>query len=143
MVRTALAVRRIPMPRQHNVGLQFRGARRGGIEVVDLEPEQDAVAIRPVVAIAEGTVVVRDVERVQLHHQPVTVYEPLVLGPAVVAAAPEEPLIPPAAGFDVRHDEERLGSHRSGGILKGAAPIAELKFRAANVGEGYWMPGPP
>jgi hypothetical protein len=46
------------MPRQHDVGLQLRGARRRGIEVVDLEPEQDTVAVRLVVAIAEGTVVV-------------------------------------------------------------------------------------
>ena len=101
------------MPRQHDAGLQLRGTCRGGIEVVDLEPEQDAVAVRLVVAIAEGPVGVGDAKRVQLHHQPVTVDQPLVLGPAVVAPASEKPLIPPAAGFDVRHDEKRLGSHGS------------------------------
>ena len=64
---------------------------------------------RLVVAIADGAVVVRDVEGVQLHHQPVAVHQPFVFAAAVVAAAPEQFLVPPAAGFDVGHDEEGLG----------------------------------
>jgi hypothetical protein len=49
---------------------------------------------------------------VQLHHErAVGVDEALVLGTAVIAPDAEEALVPPAAGLDVRHGDQRLGAH--------------------------------
>jgi hypothetical protein len=39
------------------------------VEVVDLEPERDAVAVRPRRRVADPAVVVPDVEAVQLQHE--------------------------------------------------------------------------
>src|SRR5262245_6597297 len=44
VVRAAVTVGRIAVARQDDLGLQFGDAGHRGVEVVDLEPQQDAVA---------------------------------------------------------------------------------------------------
>jgi hypothetical protein len=70
MVGTAVAVGRIPMPRQEHFGAHGLGPRDGRIEVIDFEPQQDTVARVPRGCIADRPVVVIKVPAVELHHQP-------------------------------------------------------------------------
>ena len=52
------------MPRQDGFDAHFRGALHDRVKVVDLEPQQHAVAIRLVMAIANRTVMVVHLEAV-------------------------------------------------------------------------------
>jgi hypothetical protein len=81
------------------------------VEVVDFEPEQDAVAVGFVIAVGDGAVVVRCLETVELQDELIVEAEPFVVRAAVVAAQAEEPLVPAAAGLDVSDGDERLRTH--------------------------------
>ena len=70
MVWAAVVIRRIPMTRQNNFGLQLCHARDGRVEIVNLKPEQDAIAVRKF-WIADAAVVMRKVPSVQLQDEPV------------------------------------------------------------------------
>ena len=98
------------------IGSYLTGALDGGVEVVDLEPQQDAVPVGPVIRIADGSVMVVDLEALELKHQHIIADQPLVLGSAMCAAG-QEPLVPFAARLDVGHGNEALGTRR--GILSG------------------------
>jgi hypothetical protein len=52
-----------------------------------------------------------DVETVQLQDEAAILHELLILPAAVCTAATQQALIPPAAGFDIRDTDERLGTH--------------------------------
>lgn len=101
--------RRVAMHRHDDLRVQLLRANDCGIEVVDLEPEEHAVADE-LRRVADLAVVVLDAPMVQLHDQLVTVVEPLVLRPAVIAPAPEQLLVPAARSFDVSDRDQRLGS---------------------------------
>jgi hypothetical protein len=106
MVRT-----RVAMPRQDNLRLQVRGATNGRFEVVYFKPEQHAISVREV-WIADGTVVMLRFPFVQLKHQFAFEHETFIFRSAVAALTPEETLIPPTAGLNVTHANERLWMHR-------------------------------
>ena len=57
------------MPGQNDLCAHIDRALQGRIEVVDLEPQQDAVPIGLVEAIPNGTVMVFHLEAVQLKDQ--------------------------------------------------------------------------
>ena len=57
------------MARLDDLGVQARGAGDGRVEVVDLEPEEHAIAVRER-RITHRAVVVLDVPAVQLKNQP-------------------------------------------------------------------------
>jgi hypothetical protein len=69
MVGPAGSVGRIAVRREHDVGTKPCGALDRIVEIVDLEPERHAVAVRPRRGVADPAVVVLDVEAVQLQHE--------------------------------------------------------------------------
>jgi hypothetical protein len=80
MRRTAgLAFWWVAMRCQDHLGAQSTGAFHRGVEIVDLEPQQDAVAVRAGVRITDRAVVVIDFPVVQLEDQLVVGDETLVL----------------------------------------------------------------
>ena len=101
---------------QHNHWFHFPDPRHRGIEVVDLEPEEHAVAVRLIVAVTDWPVMMFNLEMVELENQGAVRNEPFVVRAAVRALTTEQALIPPAAGFDVGDGDERLWTH-DGGML--------------------------
>jgi hypothetical protein len=118
---------------QDDLDAELTSSLDGGIEVVDLEPQQHAIAVRPEVGIADGAVVVLDVPVVELEDERAVRDETFVLGSTVSALAIEEHLVPAAARFDIAHRDEWLWSHdpmlrRSSGA---ARPRARRAARSA------------
>ena len=111
VIRAAVAVGRIAVAGHNYLDSHFIGALDDGVEVVDLEPEEDAIAVGFVTAVGDGAVVVVGVEAVELEDEVVVETETLILSAAVVGAKAEEVLIPAAAGFDIRDNDERLRAH--------------------------------
>jgi hypothetical protein len=66
MVRASRAIWRIAMARHHYPGLHLRCAGEGGLNVVELEPEQNPVSVRTVLWVTNSRVLVFDVPAVQL-----------------------------------------------------------------------------
>ncbi len=64
-----LARRRIAVRRQDDLRPDFIGPFHRSVEIVDLEPQQDAVAVRPSVGIADHTVFVLNVPGMKLEDQ--------------------------------------------------------------------------
>jgi hypothetical protein len=94
-----------------NLGIHLRRTGDGFVKVVDLKPQQNTIAIRLVVRIADRSVVVIDLNAVQLQDQPVIRHQSLIFRAAVRALAPEQTLVPAAARFDIGHCNEGLGTH--------------------------------
>lgn len=110
MVRAAVMIGRIPVARQDNLKFQTGNPAHRGVEVIKLEPQQHAVAVRQI-RIADATVVMRVFPAVQLKHQPAVANEPLIVRTAVGALTPKEVLIPAAAGLNIADANKRLGAH--------------------------------
>ena len=87
------------------------GTGNEGVEVVDLEPKKDAVAVGFPVAIPDGDVVVMDIEGMKLEDQLAIGGKAFVFIPAVGTLAAEELLVPEAAGLDAGDSDERMGAH--------------------------------
>ena len=96
------------MARFEDVSSHLVGPRDGGVKVVQFEPEENAVAIRPKFGVPEWAVMVLDLPIVQLEDQRSVRDQSLVVGPAVVALTAKEALIPATARFDVVYANERL-----------------------------------
>ncbi|HUF00806.1 MAG TPA: hypothetical protein VMN35_00135 [Gaiellaceae bacterium] len=91
----------------HDRRISRTHAFHGRLEVRDLELHDDAVP-RRLGAVRERTVVILDVDRVQLQHD-LTVADDLLVFAAAVAALRTEQLLAEAAGRrDVPDDEHRL-----------------------------------
>src|ERR1700712_521434 len=58
MIGTTIRFGRIAMSGQHDLGAEFLGALQNAIEVVHFEPEQYPIAVRPVVGVRDGAMVV-------------------------------------------------------------------------------------
>ena len=99
------------MAGEDNLRLEGLGSANRVIEVVDLEPQQDTVAVRPIIGIADWSVVVCDLEAVQLEYQYTVRDQPLVVRPAVRTVTAEEVLIPTTARFHIGGGYQRLGTH--------------------------------
>jgi hypothetical protein len=99
------------MARLHHVHVHVGRASDSGIDIIDLEPEKDTVAIWSGLRITNPPVVVLDVPPVQLEDQCTVGNEPLVFAAAVVAPAAQEALVPSAARLDIAHADQRLGTH--------------------------------
>jgi hypothetical protein len=111
VIRTALPFRRIPVPRQDHVRPQLLRPLHGVLEVIDLEPEEHAVAAARIVGIADPPVVVGFLPAMELQHELAVVLQPLVVGTSVRAPAAEQPLIPAAGRLHLGGTDQRLGSH--------------------------------
>lgn len=101
------------MARQNHLGLELGGAGNRHIEVVDLKPQEEAVAIGVVVGIADRQMVVGDLKTVQLEDEDAAGDEPVVFRPAVRALTTEEMLVPATAGLHIGNRYEGLGTHRA------------------------------
>ena len=101
------------MARQHDLDPHFGSALHDFIEVLHLKPEHHTITVGFVGAIADGAVMMFDFKAVQLQNEPAILHQLLILPAAVSPAAVQQALIPPAAGFDIRNTDERLGAHGS------------------------------
>ncbi len=112
MIRTAIALRRIPVARLNHLNAHCSSAFEDGIEIFYFEPQQHTVPIRSVLAVADEAVMMLDCETMQLHHKLPIGYKPLVLTAAMVALHTQQTLIPSAACFHVVDGDEWLRAHR-------------------------------
>jgi hypothetical protein len=94
------------MARHQHVRLHPFRAGDGGVEIVDLEPEEHAVAVGLDGRIADRAVMMLDLPSVQLQDQGVARNQALVFGAAVGAA--KQILVPPAARLDIADGDEGL-----------------------------------
>lgn len=99
------------MTRHDHLDAHLSGPPHHRVKVVDLEPEQHAVPIWPVLGIADPAMMMLDREAVQLKYELSIRDQLFVRRTAVVATAAEESLIPPAARLDVGHGDQRLRTH--------------------------------
>jgi hypothetical protein len=106
-----LALGRIAVRREHDLGAQRLDASDGGVEIIDLEPQEHTIAPRRIGGITEVAVMVFFVPAVELHDQLIVGNKALVLTAAVTALAAKELLVPPAAGLDVANRDQWLWSH--------------------------------
>src|SRR6185312_176631 len=116
VVGAAVAVGRVAVPRHNHLDGHLVGALHNSVEVIDLEPEQETVAVGLIVAIGDGTVVVFGLEAVKLQHEAILEAEALVARAAVVAAETKKALVPTAAGLDVSDGDEGLRAHRGSNL---------------------------
>jgi hypothetical protein len=102
VIRAAVPIGRVLMPRQDNLHTHFHGALHDCIKVVYFEPQQYPVAIWLVVTIGNRAVMVFDFEAMQLKDEP-AVRDQLLVGRApMIAPATQQTLIPPTACFHIR-----------------------------------------
>ena len=59
------------MPRHNSFGLELIDTPHSGFEIVDLKPEQHPIAIRLIVLIPNGTVVMINIKPIQLLDAPI------------------------------------------------------------------------
>jgi hypothetical protein len=83
--------------RQHDLRVERFGATDSVVEVIDLEPERDAVAVRPQRGVADSAVVMLDLEAMELKHEPSIAKQALVFLSAMPAVATEQVLVPTTA----------------------------------------------
>jgi hypothetical protein len=102
---------------QHDFDTHLSGALHHIIEVVHFEPEQDTVAIWPVVGVGDRTVMVCDFEAVQLEDQVAVGYELFVFIASMIAATAQQALIPEAAPWHVGNGDEWLRPHGGSAAL--------------------------
>src|SRR5215472_1758184 len=87
------------------------GAPDGGVEVVELEPQEHAVAVGAATGIAQVRVLV-SIPGVELEdHLARRIDDLLVLGPAVAARGTEQALVPPATRLHVPDGDQWLRLH--------------------------------
>ena len=101
------------MAGQHELDAHFGSALHDRVEVIHLEPEQHTITVGPSGAIADGAMMMFDFKAVQLQDEPAILHQLLIFAAAVTATAVQQALIPPAAGFDIRDTDQRLGAHAS------------------------------
>jgi hypothetical protein len=99
------------VPRHENIRFHFYGTVNGRIEIVDLKPQQNAIAIRLVGRIADPTMMMFHIKSMQLEDQNAVRNQSLVFRPSVCAPAAQEPLIPAATCLDVTDCNKGLGTH--------------------------------
>jgi hypothetical protein len=75
------------MAGQHDLDAHFGCALHEGVEVIHLEPEQHTITVGFAGAIADGAVMMFDVETVQLQDEPAILHQLLIVPAAVSSAA--------------------------------------------------------
>ena len=100
------------MPGHDNLDTHFSGALHDCVKIVDLEPEQHPISVRPVIAIADRTVMVFHLETVQLKDKLPIRDQLFIRGAPMIAPAAQQSLVPSAACFHIGHGDQRLRTHR-------------------------------
>src|SRR5262245_44685125 len=99
------------MRRFEDIGVKAAGALNRRIEIIDLKPQEDTVAVRLLIEIAEVWMIA-SVPVMKLQDQFAIRQQALVLAAAMSAFAIEQPPIPTAARFDIGNCDERLRTHK-------------------------------
>jgi len=99
------------MPGHHDLHAHLGGTLHDRVKVIYFKPEQHAVSVWFVIAVANGTVIVLNVEAMQLKDKVAIGDQPLILAAAMIAPAAQQSLIPPATCFHVGYGHERLRTH--------------------------------
>jgi len=89
VVRSTVAIGRIAMARQYDLDAHILYPGHGRIEVSDLEPQQDPIAIRLVIGVADLAMFMLDIESVQLEDEHTVGHQPLIFAAAMRALAAE------------------------------------------------------
>src|SRR3954471_17699703 len=111
MVRASVSLGRIAVTRQDDFGAHCLDPADCAVDVIDLEPEQQAVTRRQAVRVANWSVMMFLFPAMKLQDQLPRKNEPLIVGPAVRTLTVEQSLIPPAAGLNIANAYQRLRSH--------------------------------
>ena len=94
-----------------DLDFQSSAATHGSVEVVDLEPQYDAVAVRAKSWISKRTMIVLHIPTMQLQHELPASREPFIFIASMSAGATEQLLIPGAAGGNIVNANERCQLH--------------------------------
>jgi len=92
----------IATPGKNHLDLHFFGAGHGGIEIVDLKPQQDAVSMRQTF-VANWTMIVFRIPQVQLQDQLPVRKKTRIPVAAILTLAIKQTLIPATARFHITH----------------------------------------
>jgi hypothetical protein len=111
VIWAAVTIRWVSVARQDNLDTHFDGALHDCFEIVDLKPKQHAVSVGPVVRIGDTAVMMLHFEAVQLKHKLAVGDQLFIGGASMIAATAKQTLVPPAARFDISHDNQRLRTH--------------------------------
>ncbi|HXJ04658.1 MAG TPA: hypothetical protein VNH65_06150 [Candidatus Acidoferrum sp.] len=114
MIGPTVAVGGIAIAGQQDLDAHFGGPLHDRVEVIHLEPEQHTIPVGSAGAIADEAVMMFDVKAVQLQDEPAILHPLLIVPAAMSFAAAQQALVPPAAGFEIRYTDERLGAHGPG-----------------------------
>lgn len=99
------------MPRQYDFHAHFGRAPQYAVEIVDFEPEQHPVPVRPVFGVSEPAVVMLSFKTVELKNQLTAEDQLLILRAAVSASTREKALVPFTARAHIADSDQRLRSH--------------------------------
>ena len=83
--------------------LQLRGAGKGGVKIIELKPQENAVSIRFDIWIPDWPMMVLNIPSVQLKDQAITRDQSLILGAAMRTLTAKETLIPATARLNISH----------------------------------------
>lgn len=101
------------MPGHDDFHPHFRAAVHDRIEIVHLEPQQYAVPVWLVIAVADRAVMVFYIEIVQLKNKLAVPHQLLVFFSPVIALTAQQTLIPSTACFHIGYRDHRLRTHAS------------------------------
>lgn len=93
------------MPWKNHLRVQLDGTCHRGIKINNFEPQEDSIAVRPVIDITNWTVMVFNGERVQLQNNSLTRQQLFVHRTAVTAVASKQLLIPLTALLYIPHSD--------------------------------------
>lgn len=99
------------MPRHDNLDIHFHRPLENRFKIVDLEPEQHAVSIWPIVTTANGAVMMFYLEAVQLKDKLPIPHQLFICGAPMIAPTAQQTLVPSAARFHIGNRDQRLGTH--------------------------------
>jgi hypothetical protein len=117
MVGTAVPFGRVTMTRPNNLRLQLRGTSQGVIEVVNLEPEKDAIPGCDV-RVPDRTMMMLHIPAMQLKNKPAVCNKTVIMRATMITLTTKEPLIPATARFNVAHANKWLWTHRISGLTR-------------------------
>jgi hypothetical protein len=99
------------MAGKYDFDTHFRYTLHRRVEVVNFEPKQYPVSIGLVIDIPDSSVMVFDVEAMQLKHELAFRDQLLIRGAPVITPAAKQALIPATATFYICHSDEGLRPH--------------------------------
>jgi hypothetical protein len=87
MIRSAVAIRWVSMSGVDDLYAHFFGAFDDCLEIIYLEPQQNTIAVGLVITITDPSVMVLNIEAVQLKNELTVRDQALVLGAPMIALA--------------------------------------------------------